>query len=248
MKSIFSVAKLSSIVAMAAVAVGCSASADTSDVAANGEENVEATTQSIIVTNPTPDGGPTFVDIQGIGKGCKKDTWLSEISPDGQTFTILFSEYEARVAAGEKVADSNCQLTIRLRSPSGLSYSLADFFYQGEAYLDAKGMKATQTSSYYFQGNPIDQPRATSQISGPTNVDATGNAQVSNYQYQDTIGIADLVWSPCGVDRRLNIKTSINVTNNAASTGNGFINTTSIDGSSKLVLRFKLNWRTCPTP
>ena len=65
-----------------------------------------------------------------------------------------------------------------------------------------------------------------------------------DYQIRDTLGISSVVWSPCGMQRALNINTQIRLSaNNAAS--RGLITTDSIDGQLKTLYRYGLTWQRC---
>ena len=107
-----------------------------------------------------------------------------------------------------------------------------------DASFAARAMTAKQTAKYYWQGNPIPARELRSDMNGPFD---------DSYIFSDTIGTADLVWSPCGATRRLNAQTRLMVRNNTAKTGSGYTNTTSIDATVHTPYRwtFWLNWRAC---
>jgi hypothetical protein len=188
--------------------------------------------QEVTVQDPN---GVYFATITANGTGCPRGTWEVDIAPDGQTFTLTFSEYEVILNPGQVIKVKDCQIGVKLHSPQGLSYSISDFFYSGFAFLDKPGMTATQTAGYYFQGNPIDSTSARTDLPGPFDAD---------YVFTDQIGLPDLVWSPCGTDRMLNIPTRLIAKNNPAKTGTGYINTLAVDGSVQLT--FTLQWKSCP--
>ena len=79
------------------------------------------------------------------------------------------------------------------------------------------------------------QARARTDLVGPFEDD---------YVFQDDVGLLDLVWSPCGTERMLNIPTRLQLKNNVAKTGTGYLNTLAADGSVQL--HFRLYWATCP--
>jgi hypothetical protein len=189
-------------------------------------------TQDVVIPNPD---GVYFASITANGTGCPRGTWEVNIDPAGETFTLTFSQYETMIDPGKLISIRDCQIGVKLHSPQGLSYSVSDFFYSGFAFLDRAGMLATQTAGYYFQGNPVVSVSARTDLAGPFN---------DSYIFSDQIGIVDLVWSPCGTDRMLNIPTRLIAKNNTAKTGTGYLNTLAVDGS--VVLQFSLQWRTCP--
>lgn len=199
-------------------------------------ENEEALTlgvaeQPLVVPDPN---GSFFAEVTANGTGCPAGTWETAISDDGKTFTTTFSAYEAILDPTKAVAIKDCQLGITLHSPQGLSFAVDSFYYQGYAYLDSSGMTARQTANYYFMGNPLNHAELRTDLRGVFDDD---------YLFQDDVGIADLVWSPCGLDRNLNVTTRLRIQNNPRRTGTGYMNLTSVDGASRLV--FRLAWRRC---
>jgi hypothetical protein len=218
------------IVGFAAVSsfVGCSAGTGSGDSA----ERISSADQGVVVPDP---GGAYFANVVANGTGCPPGSWTVDVDPAGETFTLTFSEYETSVSPGKLISVKDCQVGIKLHSPQGLSYSIGSFFYSGYAFLDSHGMTGRQTAKYYFQGNPVDSVEARTDLSGPLD---------SEYVFSDQIPIPDLVWSPCGADRMLNISTRIVALNNGGKTGTGYMNTLAVDGAVQV--KFKLQWRTCP--
>jgi hypothetical protein len=182
---------------------------------------------------PNPNA-PYFIDVTANGTGCPAGTWDAAIADDGETFTLRFSAYEASLAPGAAIAVKDCQLAIKLHSPQGLSYSVSELFYSGYASLDSVGMSARQTARYYFQGDPLTNTNARTDLTGPIDDD---------FVYHDSVGVADLVWSACGAQRDLNVSTRMILNNNRRKTGSGYMNTSAVDGS--ISLQFRLSWRTC---
>ena len=223
----------------ALTAVGC-ASDDTGIEAEEAQEGaaedlaLQASGSTKNVPNPN---GAYFASVTANGTGCRPGTWNTSISPDGQTFTTTFSEYFAEVTPkmSSNVAVKDCQLAIKLHSPSGLSYTVTQFFYQGYAFLE-EGVSARQIAGYYFQGNPVASEQIRAELKGPMD---------DTYLFEDKITTRDTVsqiWSPCGVDRDLNVKTLLRLQNTSPKR-TGYINVSDVNGSTKLV--FRLNWRKC---
>jgi hypothetical protein len=214
--------------ALALLATACS-----SPPPSDGQgEAVGSVSQEVVLPNPN---GIYFANITANGTGCPAGTWEANIDPAGETFTLTFSQYETSLSPGQRISVKDCQLGIKLHSPQGLSYSISSFFYSGYAYLDSVGMSGRQTAKYYFQGNPIDGLEARTDLVGRFD-DA--------YTYEDSVPVVDLVWSPCGSDRMLNVSTRVITINNPGKTGTAYMNTLAVDGSVQL--KFRLSWRTCP--
>lgn len=206
---------------------GCAVSSgdDVADVV-----DVGVSAQPLVLPDPN---GVYFAEVTANGTGCPAGTWDTAISEDGKTFTTTFSAYEAFLEPPRSVVVKDCQLGITLHSPQGLSYSVESFYYQGYAFLDP-GVMGRQTANYYFMGNPVDHAELRTDLRGFYD---------DSYLFQDDVGIADLVWSPCGTERNLNVTTRLRVQNNRQRTGTGYMNLTAVDAASRLILR--LAWRTC---
>lgn len=210
------------------IASGCSGASD-----AESEEamTLGVAEQQLVVPDPNT---PYFAEVTANGTGCPAGTWATTISEDGLTFTTTFSAYEAMLEPTQSIAIKDCQLGIKLHSPQGLSFAVDSFYYQGYAWLDSAGMTARQTANYYFMGNPLNHAELRTDLRGVYDDD---------YLFQDDVGIVDLAWSPCGVERNLNVTTRLRIQNNPRRTGTGYLNLTSVDAASRLV--FRLAWRRC---
>jgi hypothetical protein len=198
-------------------------------------EDTGSSGQELGVDVPNPSGA-YFANVTANGTGCPAGTWDAGISDDGKAFTVTFSGYETTVTPGQAFAIKDCTLSIDLRTPEGFSFSVSSFHYQGYATLDQPGMSAKQTAKYYFQGNPVPAKELRSDMAGPYD---------DSYVFSDDVGVADLVWSPCGASRTLEAQTRLVLQNNTAKTGSGYLNTSSVDGEVKTVLRFNLSWKKC---
>lgn len=186
-------------------------------------------------TIPDPKG-VYFAEIKANGTGCPAGTWRTDISPDGLAFTTYFDAYLAQLDETMQYAIKDCTLGIKLVSPSGISYTITDFFYEGYAALDP-GVQGRQTASYSFQGVPTLQTEKRTDLVGPYD---------SSYLFQDTVETTDLVWSPCGLERTLNVKTLLRLTNSKPRRS-GIMNLAFAQGNTKTKLVFKINHRKCST-
>jgi hypothetical protein len=177
--------------------------------------------------------GVYFADVAAHGSGCPENTSRTSISSDGQVFTTTFSQFELQVTPAEVASVSECQLNVKLRSPAGLSYAVYSFYYSGYALLE-EGVNARQSANYYFQGVPLTSREVRTDLVGPRD---------ETYIFSDEIATPDnFVWSPCGVERDLQIVSRLRL-QNANPGRSGFLNVSSIDASAKMV--FKLAWKKC---
>lgn len=180
---------------------------------------------------PVAPSGTTIEGVNYGGSGCPQGSATVNIAGDGSNFTAIFDEYIASIGYGIPITENRkfCQLDVNLHVPPGWSYTLFDATYRGFTDLDYK-IKATQTSTYYFSGLPGQRTFSTDWV-GPVTKD---------YQFVDEIGLPSLVWSPCGEERNLQIKTSIFLRKlyGATKYSAGQITTDSIDGN----VTFKWGW------
>jgi hypothetical protein len=228
--------------AMAALAMGCQ-TADEGDLfelaqTATAEPGIDAGIAGSERDAQTPelDAGPEVmrplnapysVEIAGNGTGCPDGSWTSTLAADGETFEVAFSRFEAAAADGQRSAFKDCHLTVKLRGPSGFSYAVTDFQYQGRADLEPN-VRAAVTAKHYTAGNPVPSERE-------LRTDLTGPVERA-YAFAKATAPMDMIWSPCGRDRYLNIPTRVFVQKSQTS-GAGSITLSAI--------QFKLASRTC---
>ena len=82
-------------------------------------------------------------------------------------------------------------------------------------------------AKYYFQGAPVQAQEARTELIGPYD---------DTYTFEDIVRTTDLVWSPCGVERDLNVRMTLRLTNGGRE--DGYINL----GDD---LRLTFAWKKC---
>ena len=189
---------------------------------------------SITAVAQAPNPGEVYVNnIVHAGTGCPLNSVAGDISEDGKAFTLLFDSYAAEAGPGIARSESRkfCQLTVNLHVPQGWSYTLFDVGYRGFASLD-RGTQGIQTSTYYFQGATGRQATLSSTIRGQ---------YTNDYAINDRVALDALVWSPCGINRALNIKSAVQV--RATGTQQALMTIDSIDGELRHI--YGLQWKRC---
>lgn len=189
-------------------------------------------TPMMALNQPNPD--EVYIrNLNVLGTGCTYNDTVYDISPDRKAFTVVFSNYEAKVLAGEssRAKRKYCQITLDLHVPSGWQYTLFKAEYAGFADLDSF-VQSTISTSYYFQGNIGRNGNFQKTIYGP---------YYDDYQISDQTDVNSNIWSPCGGTRALNIKTAINI--QAYGGGKGIMNLDSADG--EFIHRYGMSWRPC---
>jgi hypothetical protein len=148
---------------------------------------------------------PDGVHLEAVtvnGSGCKQGNATVEYSQDHTKVRISFKEYYAEAGDGaDRIAfRRNCQFNLRVTIPEGLSYGVKGAATSGYVYL-ADGIRATQRTSYYFAGtSPTAQ--VTHTFTGPVS---------RSWETKDEVDAASMVWSPCGLDRNLNVNSEVRV-------------------------------------
>ncbi|MFM9591299.1 DUF4360 domain-containing protein [Streptomyces scabiei] len=171
------------------------------------------------------------------GSGCPQGTAAVAVSPDNTAFTVTYSDYLAQVGGGapSTAFRKNCQLSLIVHVPGGFTYAIASADYRGFASL-ARGASGVEKASYYFQGSP-DTASRTHTFTGP---------KEDNWQATDETDWAQLVWSPCGVERNFNINTELRVNRGSSpASSTSFMTMDSTDGDISTI--YHLAWKQCPS-
>jgi hypothetical protein len=180
--------------------------------------------------------GPSDVYIQSIstgGVGCPDPSTVTAIISDDRTsFLVIFDEMVLEYPPGPKVKNTNCVAGVKLHIPNGWQFSVATVDTRGYAYLDP-GMRARQTSQYFFAGNPLATVYHSSLL----------GYMDGNYSFTDAIPFTSIVWSPCGGSSIFAIDTQLNLNAIQSPNGLGYFNTTSLDGKFKKEVHWQ--WAQC---
>jgi hypothetical protein len=171
--------------------------------------------------------------ISFAGTGCPAGSVAGLFDADVTAFRVYFDDFVAQTGPGLPMSEKrkNCQLSIDFDIPAGWSFSVASMEYRGFVDLDA-GVTAQQTSTYYFQG-AAQTARLSTTINGPI---------ARSYDIKDTLAIEGQVWSPCGLNRALNVNAQVLV-NSTSSRREGIITLDRLD--ARVAHIFGLQWRRC---
>lgn len=186
---------------------------------------------------PPPD--QVTIDVITVnGSGCPAGTAAVAVSLDNTAFTVTYSGYTAKVGVGAGPTEfrKNCNLNLIVHFPQGFSYAVTSANHRGFASL-AAGATATQSANYFFQGQSTTGLIQHALPAGPFEDD---------WQNTDTTEITDVVYSPCGEQRNLNINTELRVfagTSDPTKT-TSFVSMDSTDGAFTTTYRF--SWLACP--
>jgi hypothetical protein len=184
-----------------------------------------------VVQKPT---GPWTLSLKGIhGPGCPAGSVATNVSPDQEAFTLIFSNMAVSVDAGAKArkASTRCDVDLGLTMPSGWQAAVLGVDYRGYASLDA-GVKATLKTSYLY-ASPKKSPTHTinARIAAPHDGD---------FLIHHNVVAANMVWTPCTLNAvmRLSLTAAIEAPKKKAA---GFLQVDSQDGElrQKMGIAFK---------
>ncbi|GIG88923.1 DUF4360 domain-containing protein [Plantactinospora endophytica] len=166
------------------------------------------------------------------GSGCPAGTAEVSTAADNTAFTVSYSDYFVLAGAGAKPTEfrKNCQLSLKVQIPQGLTFAVAQVDLQGFAYLQ-RGATGAQYSHYYFMGtSPTAQ--TSHEFTGPY----SGGWRTSDRA-------ATLVYAPCGQVRNLNVNTELRLDAGDAESGTSFMAMDSSRGSVRSI--YHLSWKEC---
>jgi hypothetical protein len=165
--------------------------------------------------------------VDTVGEACG-DSAASSISPDGQAFTTIFSDFVA--AAGPNTppeqASRGCLLLVRVDVPAGWQYSIESLDYRGFASLQ-DDVTASRSTFYVISGSDARSPDPV-ELEGPFEED---------FNHADVGPDAPSGWSRCGEGQNLWIAARAEVDNSEDDDNEGFLALDSVDG--------EVQWRRC---
>lgn len=190
-----------------------------------------------IQTAPVLADGPSHVRIDSItyaGSGCPAGSLAESLSVDSRLLSIEFDSYIAEIGPGVSRMESrkNCQINVSLSYPQGWSFAVNEVDYRGYISLE-RGVTGVQSTTQYFAGR-ADSVKLQTTFRGPMDTD---------YQLRDQLGISSILWSPCGVNRSLNLSTQIRLDNSGNRNGSGLMTLDQI--STRASHRYGLIWKRC---
>ncbi|KAF2456459.1 hypothetical protein BDY21DRAFT_273949, partial [Lineolata rhizophorae] len=176
------------------------------------------------------------VEIQAIsygGTGCPDNSVQGIISDDLTTMTLTFDAYTVQSGPDIPATERRkfCQLQMKLKYPSGFQYSIFSADYRGYASL-SEGVTGTCTSTYYFSGQ-TDQVSLPSTFEGPID---------DNYLKHDEVDAGTTVWSPCGEQGMLNIKSEVRLSPFTSEAVN-LLTVDTVD--TKFTQKYYMQWQPC---
>ena len=216
----------------------------TDDLASFSDDATEAAAQEFVPPSNSGELSGDHIKIESIrmtGRGCQAGTWSSEKVPESNAFTLTFNKYiiEAQPTATPTSYQLPCSISLTLRTPKNLSYSITSFQYFGYANL-SNGMKATLLADYAFTGYGVANSPKEFRHNFPVPYDTT-------YAVNDDFvarGIAPS-WAPCDITSNLQIRTRLILEN--SSDRPGVLAMDNLDARSQAALKINVQTGPCPT-
>jgi hypothetical protein len=178
-----------------------------------------------------------IMNLNFAGSGCNpsdSSAALYDTNSDGlpDQFVVYFSNYTAQQGPGIVMSErrKNCNIGVQMHLPQGFQFSIANVRYLGYAEMPY-GVRGRQRSTYEF---PFHSNAVTLQslVYGPYS---------GGYERTDNLGISSVVWSPCGMDAPLNIRTQVAL--EGSQYPSAYMTTDQIDGRVRQI--YGLSWRAC---
>jgi len=200
------------------------------------QESVVGEDSSELRVNVAPPPSPDDVYIEHVttgGVGCPDPSTVSTlISSDRRSFLVIFDRMLLEYPPSPFIKNINCVAGVTLHIPNGWQFSVATVTTRGYAYL-SPGVRARQTSKYFFAGNPIASAYH-SQLQGYYDGD---------YEFTDNVGFTSKTWSPCGGSAIFAIDTSLNLNALSNKSGNALFNAETLDGRFQKEIHWQ--WKKC---
>jgi hypothetical protein len=166
------------------------------------------------------------------GTGCPQGSVGVDLSAGYDSLVFQFDNFVAEVGPGISPAQQRkfCQINLDLNAPAGWQYGLRAVAVNGYAELD-QGVSGLIQSEVYFSGASSTSAKSESELVGPL---------WSSYEVEHAWGDEEMVWSPCGASRALNVKTVIRLDNQRERSLRGLLT-----AEEKLVQTYAIEWRRC---
>lgn len=165
------------------------------------------------------------------GNGCPAGSASVTLSPDAKSLSIIFDQFiaEAGPGVGKTLDRKSCNIAIPVYIPSGYSISIIAVDYRGFVSLPRNATSKLQ-AEYFFAG-----------MRGPVFVRDFRGVQNTDYTFNNTLGVAANVWSPCGADVNLRVNTSMMLQNRGFEDALATVDSADVNAG----IVYQLQWRTC---
>ncbi len=195
-----------------------------------------ATASTLITIEAVPTDEITINRASTSGSGCPRREVSCDISSNRTVVTLGFDEFQTYIGRGRNATDrdKSCEIHLSLKYPGGYTFAVVDVTYHGFAQLDSS-VTGTFSSTYEFQSGNRTTTRA----------DITGGGEFESgqvYTKHDQIPTSNFVWSPCGGNENMVIRTRINLSSSKPSASGS---TSDDDTTIAFTQLVHIGWQTC---
>lgn len=165
------------------------------------------------------------------GTGCPAGTVSVTLSPDAQSLSLLFDQYQVKAGGttGRSFDRKSCNVAIPVHIPQGYSVSVLQIDYRGFNFLPA-GARSQFNVEYFFAGSQ-----------GPSFRRNFYGALNDDYLINNRIAVRAMVWSACGAD--VNLRTNSSISVNTINNREAMATVDSEDVNAAII--YRLQWRRC---
>jgi len=185
---------------------------------------------------PRPDE-ITIRNVSAGGTGCPPhsvDIYVSATRPGGPAdfFQVLYGGFQVSKGSGVPITEGRkaCTISVDLLIPNGYRFTLADVSYQGNADIPI-GSTGVMSTEYVF---PFFSNRVTAKT-------VLKGLYQKDFDRTDTLALFSTIWSPCGRNVPLNMKSSLEVSGPASDSAR-----MTVDLMNGLLTQvWAIQWSTC---
>ncbi len=165
------------------------------------------------------------------GTGCPAGSASVTLSPDAQTLSILFDQYQAEVGGmtGKTIDRKSCNIAIPVHVPQGYSVSVLQVDFRGYNFLPSQASSQFNVE-YFFAGQ--QGPRYSRNFYGVLDED---------YTVGNRLLVSAMVWSACGADVNLRTNSSISLRTSYNRSAMATIDSEDINAG----IIYRLQWKRC---
>lgn len=175
---------------------------------------------------------PTF-----FGSGCPADSVRVITSTDGQSVSILFSEYIAATSDKKKRVRKSCNLAVPVDVKQGISIGIFRVDYRGYSYVPRdSGSYSRFSAEYYFAG-----------MQGPISRKTYRAGFDDDLYISNHVPVGAIVWSPCGASTNFRINTAVTAAKRSKSNEDVEIavDSTDVTIEDDRVFKYYFSYRRC---
>ncbi|GLD97855.1 hypothetical protein PINS_up006552 [Pythium insidiosum] len=173
---------------------------------------------------------PTF-----FGSGCPAGSLEVITAADGQSVSMLFSQFAAATSGAATRERKSCNLAVPVTLKPGFSVGVYRVDYRGNAYVPSvRGAAVDFSASYFFAG-----------ATGPTYAKRWGPATDESILITNKLSVSAVVWSPCGAATTFRVNAAVTASKSSPRDADPQIAIDTTDVTVNDSMRFYVTYKTC---